>query len=156
MLLYLPPYKATPLAFTMLTLSNVPPYISTRLALKMIIACTSAAELLPSAVPFINVPPFTFKGAFMHPLLVLFLLSLRYSTPPLFTLIPDLPSNEYPFTSTVTVALAIVANFVNVSVQSLYNVSVQPLFTSDNAAVKALSILSKYFAVPTPEMPAVS
>ena len=44
------------------------------------------------------------------------------------------------------------------SSQSLYNVSVQPLFSADNAAVKALSTLSKYLvAIPeTPEMLAVN
>ena len=120
----------------------------------MVIVCTSAAELLPSAVPFINVPPFTNKGAFTHPLLVLFLLSLRHRIPPLFTTIYLSSPSEYPFTSTVTVVLPI-STFCVIS-QCLYNVSVQPLFTSDNAAVKASSILSKYFAVPTPETPAVS
>ncbi len=42
----------------------MPPYISTRLALLMTKLSTSAAELPPSAVPFISVPPFTLKGAF--------------------------------------------------------------------------------------------
>ena len=120
----------------------------------MVIASTSAAELLPTAVPFINVPPFTNKGAFTYPLLVLFLLSLRYSTPSLFTTICLSPTSEYPFTSTVTFVLPI-STFCVIS-QCLYNVSVQPLFSADNAAEKALSILSKYFAVPTPEMPAVN
>ena len=132
----------------------MPPYISTRLALLMTKLSTSAAELPPSAVPFISVPPFTLKGASMHPLLVLFLLSLRYSTPPSFTLISASPPSEYPFTSTVTFVLPI-STFCVIS-QCLYNVSVQPLFSADNAAVKASSILSKYFAVPALEMPAVS